>query len=74
MFLFLIRLLISSFVLIFLSYVGPNILLNIRLSVINNFCLIHSFSTHVSLEYVITGLIVVQYNVNFKNMMAKHYL
>jgi len=39
-------------------------LLNIFLSVINNFCFTDSFSTHVLLAHVITGLIIVQYNCN----------
>ena len=49
----------SSLVLILhvqsLSFLGPNILL-IFLPVTNNFRFTDSFSTHVSLEYVITGL------------------
>jgi len=47
-----------------LSFVGLNILLNIFLSIINNFHLIDSFSTHVSLAYFIIGLIVAHYNFN----------
>ena len=58
-FLFLIRLFNSPFVLILhvssVSYVGLNIL-NIFLSVTNNFRIIDSFNTHVSLAYVITIL------------------
>jgi hypothetical protein len=65
-FLFLIWLFNLPFVLILrvppLSFVGLNIILNIFLSVIKNFHFIDSFSTHVLLEYVITGLTVVQYN------------
>jgi len=59
-FLFIIRLFNSPFILILhmptLSFIGLNILLDIFLSVINNFRFISSFSTHVSLAYFITGL------------------
>jgi hypothetical protein len=68
MFLFVIRLLNSSFVLVLhvpsLSFVGLNILLNIFLSIIDDFHFIDSFSTHISLAYVITVLIIAQYNFN----------
>jgi len=45
-----------------LSFVGPNILLNIFFSFIN-FHIIDSFSTHVSLTSI-TGLIIVHYSFN----------
>jgi len=47
-----------------LSFVGVNILLNIFLSIINNVHFIDSFSTHVLVAYIITGLIIAQYNFN----------
>jgi hypothetical protein len=46
-----------------LSFLGPNMLRNIFLPVTNNSRFTDSFSTHVSLEYVITGLIF-QQNLN----------
>jgi len=46
-----------------LSFADPNILFNIFLSD-NNFHFTDSFSTHVSLTYVIAGLTVVQQNFN----------
>ena len=58
---------ITSFVLFLhvpsLSFVGPNIL-NIFLVTVSNFLSIDPFSTHVSLTYVITSLIIKQYNFN----------
>ena len=47
-----------------LSLVGLFIFFNIFISVINYFHFIDSFSTHILLAYVITGLIIVQYNFN----------
>ena len=47
-----------------LSFVYLIMLLNIFLLVINDFCFIDSFNTHVLLAHVITGLIIVQYNCN----------
>jgi hypothetical protein len=62
-----VRLLNSSFVLILhvpsLSFLGTNILLNIFLSGTNNIRFTDYVSTHVSPEYVITGL-KFQYNFN----------
>jgi hypothetical protein len=60
----------SSLVLILhvqsLSFLGPNILLNIFLPVTNNSRFTDSFSTHVSQEYVITGLTFQQkFNLTF---------
>ena len=62
---------VTEFIVIFLIFQVPslysadqNILLNIFLSDINNFRVIDSFSTHVSLAYVIAGVIIVQYNFN----------
>ena len=58
-FIFLIKLFNSSFVLILhvpsLSFIDQNIFLNIFLPVINNFLSLDSCSTHVSLSCVITG-------------------
>jgi hypothetical protein len=47
-----------------LSIVGLNIFLNILLLVINYFCFIDSFSTHILMAYFITSLFIVQYNFN----------
>ena len=47
-----------------LSFVGPDVLLNIFFSFISNFRFIDSFSTHVSLAYVVTGFVIVHYSFN----------
>jgi len=70
MFLFLIRSFNSSFIVFrhvpSLPLVGPHILLNISLSLINNLLFIDSFSTRVLLAYVyvITSLIIIKFNFN----------
>jgi len=59
----------SSLVLIlhiWFSFGGPNILLKIFLSKINSYWIMVSFSTHVSVAQVTTGLITVLYHFNFE--------
>ena len=45
---------------------GPKILHNIGLSNTNNLCFMHFLRIHVSFAYIITGLLLVQYNFTFR--------